>query len=909
MKSPNFFSAVQAVLFSAFVAGWGFPSLTWAAPGDLDSTFGLGGVVTSPARAMDSVNDALVQSDGMTVVAGIDVGGIKLVRYTASGALDSGFGSAGVVSTPTGGGAYVDYAVALDRQTDGKLVVAASVRSWPTGNSLGLWLVRYTSAGALDSSFGTGGIAVDSSSSKPRAVKVQADGKILIAGDTLLRFNANGTKDSAFGSAGAVASVVPGFNPGETYQVSFYDVIEQSDGKLVAAGWDRYNGVVLRFLANGTLDTSFGTAGVASLPGAGFRSVALQADGKILAGGGSSVLRLQANGSVDTAFGSGGVVTTLLSPEESRLDLLAVQGDGKIIAAGKAWLPITPGHYGTRFALVRYTDAGVLDSDFGSAGIVTTLLDEERSEAMAVGVDGDGKIILAGDCVEWTADDAGVWNHIAVARYMGGDLPPAPELVIESQTTVAADGGTFASVAPAAVSDGYVGGLAMIRDVDRRAHAAIYGGEEGSVLIQAGDEDPTEEGAEFSKLDNAVFGAGGLAFSGTVDPGSGQKLVKGLWAQFPGADSADQLSAVAKAGSPAPGVPGASIASFTTFALPQDWPGVIFTGKLKRGAGIDATNDQALWRREAGSEGELLLRNGSARQLKDGSSRGVRKFQVLIPVTHASDQRRGFARDGSIAVAVTYAEGGGGVLRIAADGQADAPVEDTSAVFGLAAKITKFGSPATASGGRYAVRVELDRAPGEAILASLDGGAPKVIAIGGETVRSRSALRQKKLGDPLFSESGVIGWTATLSGPGVTTANNQALFFHQDGATALVVRTGQRIPQVNGAAVFARFQAVAITDTVPARTLFTATLGGAQVKAAESGSLWSFSPRSGLNLLLRGGQKIETPNGVQRVRAFSALNALPANPGQGRSTDESGFATARATLDGAQHGVLRVVLP
>src|SRR5204863_5909182 len=132
------------------------------APGNLDATFGAGGKVAANFGFYSTRGYGMaVQSDGKIVVAG-GLGGLfwngsyrdfALVRYMASGALDPSFGTGGMVTTPIGSGDDSGYSVAV--QSDGKIVVAGVSNN---GSSQDIALVRYTDSGVLDSSFGTGGI-------------------------------------------------------------------------------------------------------------------------------------------------------------------------------------------------------------------------------------------------------------------------------------------------------------------------------------------------------------------------------------------------------------------------------------------------------------------------------------------------------------------------------------------------------------------------------------------------------------------------------------------------------------------------------------------------------------------------------------------------------------------------------
>jgi len=171
---------------------------------------------------------------------------------------------------------------------------------------------------------------------------------------------------------------------------------------------------------HGALDTSFGTGGVVTADGgsieAGANAVAIPGDGKIVAGGYNvsaggdpdfAVARLALGGELDSTFGGSGFVVTALSPHTDIVKSIAIQGDGKIVAAG-----YTGPDVNADFALARYTEDGVLDLDFGSGGVVTTSLGPSADVATSVALQADGRLVVAGH------SSIGVGSEFALARYM-----------------------------------------------------------------------------------------------------------------------------------------------------------------------------------------------------------------------------------------------------------------------------------------------------------------------------------------------------------------------------------------------------------------------------------------------------------------------------------------------------------
>jgi uncharacterized delta-60 repeat protein len=382
------------------------------APGDLDTGFGAGGVVTTPiGPGADWAIGIAIQSDGMIVVAGYAHNGsdydFALARYTASGALDTTFGSGGVVTTPIGPGD--DYGSSVAVQSDGKIVVAGYAHN---GSDYDFALVRYTVSGTLDAAFGAAGVVttpIGPGADRARGVAIQADGKIVLAGYAhnggdydfaVVRYTVSGTLDTSFGAGGVVTTSIGTGNAGAQ------SIAIQPGGGIVAAGYAQKSVAdsdfaLARYTAAGTLDTSFGSGGVVTTPiGPGgdlIYSVAIQPDGKIVAAGfaqeGSdydpALARYTVSGTLDTAFGVSGVVTTSIN--DSRARGVAIQNDGRIVVAGWA-------HSGSDydFAVMRYTVSGTLDTSFGTTGVVTTPIGSGSDAAQCVAIQPDGKIVAAG---------------------------------------------------------------------------------------------------------------------------------------------------------------------------------------------------------------------------------------------------------------------------------------------------------------------------------------------------------------------------------------------------------------------------------------------------------------------------------------------------------------------------------
>jgi uncharacterized delta-60 repeat protein len=425
------------------LVGVALVAMAAAAAGDLDPTFGEGGKALTDFGASDNGIAVALQSDGKIVAAGYsDTGGshdFALVRYRRNGGLDATFGVKGKVLTDFGSGSR-DVALAVLVQPDGRIVAAGF--SEPVGSPEHFALARYRRDGSLDPSFGSGGKVVTDFGATSRdrvfAIALQPDDKIVAAGGTLsfsgedfalVRYLPDGSLDPTFGAAGKVRT---NFGGQSDYARS---VALQLDGKIVAAGTSGCCGgqdfALARYRADGTLDGSFGSGGkvetdVTELSGMLTRGgldrafgVAVQSDGRIVAAGEGwggrnddfALARYEVDGSLDESFGVGGRVLTDFGAGSSDYGrAVALQQDGKIVVAGT-----TLGRFD--FALTRYRSDGSLDPSFGSSGKVVTDFGG-ADEVFRIAMDRDGRIVAAGRSNAHGSDD------FALARYLGG--PPRP---------------------------------------------------------------------------------------------------------------------------------------------------------------------------------------------------------------------------------------------------------------------------------------------------------------------------------------------------------------------------------------------------------------------------------------------------------------------------------------------------
>lgn len=382
-----------------------------AAPGDLDRTFGNDGNVTT---GLDMSHCFTLQEDGKIVVAGILNSQVAVLRYEQNGSIDTTFGTNGRVITDIPVGDH-DFASDIAVQSDGKIVVGG----WSAGNSPAHYaVIRYENNGTLDQTFGGGdGITTTEMGGTTHSMALQKDGKIILAGDAdsgsnetfgLVRYTTEGILDTSFG--GGDGKVFTDVAQGGAWINS---IALQKDGKIVASGtsddWTSWNMVTIRYTTSGDIDQSFGINGtVQTTFGTDSNRascIAIQKDGKILVtgeGGGDqsnavynseyATARLDSNGSADLTFGSSGKVVTDITGNgfTDRAERLVLQENGKILVVGD-YATTASGQY-IRMALLRYESNGTLDTAFGDRGKVS--FGDNTAEDMAV--QKDGKILVLG---------------------------------------------------------------------------------------------------------------------------------------------------------------------------------------------------------------------------------------------------------------------------------------------------------------------------------------------------------------------------------------------------------------------------------------------------------------------------------------------------------------------------------
>ncbi|HEY9403357.1 MAG TPA: carboxypeptidase regulatory-like domain-containing protein [Pyrinomonadaceae bacterium] len=420
--------------------------------GALDPTFGAGGMMVTDfaASGNEAANAVALQADGKLIVAGAATVGattdFALARYAAGPdptptptptpeplqpCVDASFDADGRVTTDFTGSGDAVRAVAL--QPDGRIVVAGDSRVSSSFSTQNFALARYNSNGSLDTTFDTDGkVTTDFSGSSDAAlaVVIQPDGKIVVAGFAsigsssvfaLARYNADGSLDTSFDADGKVTTM---FGSNTLARA----VALQPDGKIVAAGDSDNHFALARYNPDGSLDTSFDADGKLTMSigrASSARGVVVQSDNRIVVAGSAiissnssfALVRYNPNGSLDTSFDADGSLITDFANSSASAEAVAIQADGKIVAAGSAFQTQTGIN---RFALARYNVDGSLDTSFDTDGRITNDFSGNGGSAAALAIGADGKIVAAG-----TARSATTRDDFALARYNADGSPDA----------------------------------------------------------------------------------------------------------------------------------------------------------------------------------------------------------------------------------------------------------------------------------------------------------------------------------------------------------------------------------------------------------------------------------------------------------------------------------------------------
>lgn len=384
------------------------------AQSELDTTFNSTGIQTISFGMSAGASDLAVRADNKIVMAGgcrsQNVDRLCLARYNENGSLDATFGGQGFVFTDITGAQLASF-TGVAVQSDGKIVaVGFAIYSF---TSESIVLARYNADGTLDSSFGTGGMVIENIGpyqlNRGRDVAIQPDGKIVITGTSTsvqtippgplesqgvaARYLADGTLDSTFGVVGVFRMTMSNVTRGECVTI-------RADGKIMVGGY-RFStngsvtqaGLLVRLSSDGSLDATWDEDGyliVTSSPGGpAFQSITLQPDARVIGvTEGNTIYRFNGDGSPDASFDGDGV-------RQNALDS-AIPQDVTVLGGGR----ITVIGYDAPdgFAISRFRTDGSLDTGFSGDGRLTINQIEGAGfgGAFAGALDSRGRVLVGG---------------------------------------------------------------------------------------------------------------------------------------------------------------------------------------------------------------------------------------------------------------------------------------------------------------------------------------------------------------------------------------------------------------------------------------------------------------------------------------------------------------------------------
>lgn len=426
------------------------------APGALDLGFNLSGYVKG-------AGGTVVQPDRKVLAYAGFGGSVEVSRYNEDGTADVTFGGLGKTVIPTASEYYpnpnnpaVRYfagysilPVAAALGTDGKLVVGGSYGTYGSQNTIsydGAVAFKVNPNGLLDTAFdnldplhppGTGDTYSPlvtthiGTVTNGAAVALQTDGKTLIAGFSddaiaIVRTLVNGSPDISFGQGGIVTTALVGSASAKSLAV-------QADGKIVIAATDvLHHFLVIRYLADGTLDPSFGSGGVVRTTigdASSATAVVILPGGSILVGGSTvlagstryAIAKYTAAGAPDNSLGGTGVVIGATGGSGA----LAVQSDGKILI---------PGNIAGISVRRLYAD-GTIESTFGTNSVASVAIPNDQTPVRSIAVTQDGKIVVstASSIARFFGTVSGVFPQEA-------ELPviTVPDILVDAEATGAA---------------------------------------------------------------------------------------------------------------------------------------------------------------------------------------------------------------------------------------------------------------------------------------------------------------------------------------------------------------------------------------------------------------------------------------------------------------------------------------
>jgi len=394
-------------------------------PGDVDTGFGCNGTASYSIPDVEVQVRALAVTTGDAIIAvgetydlAMNNHDVWVARFTAAGKLDSTFATGGVFrhdfTAPLGGAESVESVVV---QPSGAIVLGGGY--WREDNSARKgFLMRLDASGAIDETFGVGGVVDTAAMTYVQALRLQANGTLVAVGEAcsggsatcaaaIGRFGgASGTPEVGFGTGGVVTNLLGGVAPARAYGAAVVGNTVLLGGRTKGPTTGSDVGLA-RFTS--ALDPTFGTAGTKTFDAAATETVNaiapsgtkyVMAEAEIGSDGAERFVlrRILGTGAADPAFGIGGRAIDGFSGNGSAAYDLVVTGT-KIVAVGSA----RDSQQRNRIAVARFTSSGVLDSTFSDDGNVMLSAGGNEAVGQAVVVQSTGRIVVGG----WAAPSGG----------------------------------------------------------------------------------------------------------------------------------------------------------------------------------------------------------------------------------------------------------------------------------------------------------------------------------------------------------------------------------------------------------------------------------------------------------------------------------------------------------------------
>jgi uncharacterized delta-60 repeat protein len=415
-----------------------------AQPGTLDNSFGDAGKVLDTTYTGNEAKN-LIQPDGKIVIAAAQGSYIKngeilynglLARYNQDGSLDTEFGDDGKAICNFGDTKFLKLIHAIALQQNGKIVIAGQYAY--TRDDSRIMTARFSADGSLDETFGNNGFTVIklSKTDMPRDMVLLSDDRIVVTGDItngdndvyrsfIACFTPDGLPDKKFGENGVTIIEL------DTAMDINAIAVTKEDKIILGGQYSIFNKtILLRYDDKGIMDKSFGADGVAEisfplnegLSSPTITDIGVAPDNKIFTGGGITahsnpyssflVSCFLENGMPDDNFGINGYVITEYNAN-ARAKTIALQRDGKLLAGGNY-----ASSKDSYITLVRYNQAGLIDSSFGENGIVNTRF-YGSDLGTSLSLQNDGKIVFAGSSIDEMSVETP--SRICIARYNNDD--------------------------------------------------------------------------------------------------------------------------------------------------------------------------------------------------------------------------------------------------------------------------------------------------------------------------------------------------------------------------------------------------------------------------------------------------------------------------------------------------------